>query len=125
MLEYGNRAALVAEGEALPAAFADAALGNGKRLGVRRRPRRIVRVYGHFPFTVAKEAEIKVDRPCADGRCGEIEPAVVGLADNRIELPAPARDGARVFPRGGKAAQRRYAGRDSAPNRDWVCGIDD
>ena len=40
MLEYGNRAALVAEGEALPAAFADAALGNGNRLGVRRCPRR-------------------------------------------------------------------------------------
>ena len=37
----------------------------------------------------------------------------MGLADNRIELPAPARDGARVFPRGGKAAQRLDAGRTS------------
>ena len=61
MLEYGNRAALVAEGEALPAAFADAALGNGKRLGVRRRPRRIVRVDAHFPFAVAEKAEVKAE----------------------------------------------------------------
>lgn len=40
MLEYGNRAALVAEGEALTAALADAVRGDGKRLGIRRRARR-------------------------------------------------------------------------------------
>ena len=33
-LEYGNRAALVAEGEALPAALADGARGDGKCLGI-------------------------------------------------------------------------------------------
>ena len=101
-LEYGDCAALVAEGEALPAAFADAARGNGKRLGVRWRPRRIVRVYGHFPFAVVEEIKRKIDSPRADGRRGEIEPAVVSLADDRVELPTSAGDGARIFPRGGK-----------------------